>query len=228
MTRPGVRLTSIEAPSEDHTLRLVSTDEILWLDERYTRKPLIAVRHGREFDLTLRTQTQFLTNGESLTVLSWLVDASISPVLGFLTFLMSRKNSLVTVYDVSRDTENLVHMHGSPYALPSIIRPDNPHLGFAFYQQPTLVGTKHISFFQLSERGSVSLLNLDHVFTDTVCEDISAIAPRRANWTPEVQALGEVADATDADQGPLAGRAHSVVNLQPAYHSKDFFLLSFS
>lgn len=224
MTQPGVRLTSIEAPSEDHTLRLVSTDEILWLDERYTRKPLISVRHGREFDLTLRIQTHFLTNGESCMILCCVVSVSIQLVLGFLTFLMSRKNSLVTVYDVSRDTENLVHMHGSPYALPSIIRPDSPHLGFAFYQQPTLVGTKHISLFQLSERGSVSLLNLNHVFTDTISKDISAIAPRRANWAPEVQALGEVADATHADQGPLAGRAHSVVNMQPAYHSRDPFL----
>ncbi len=137
---------------------------------------------------------------------------------------MSRKNSLVTVYDVSRDTENLVHMHGSPYALPSIVHPDGPHLGFAFYQQPTLVGTKHIGLFQLSERGSVSHLNLDHVFTDTA---ISATGPRRADWTPEVKALGETADATHVDQGPLAGRVHSVVNMQPAYHSEYRLLFPF-
>ncbi|KAI1794593.1 hypothetical protein LXA43DRAFT_995724 [Ganoderma leucocontextum] len=199
VTKPGVALTSIEAPNEDHTLRLVSTDQILWLDERYTRKPLLAVKHSREFDLTLRTQTHVLTNG-------------------FLTFLTSRKNSLVTVYDVSRDTENLVHMHGPPYALPSIVRPDGPHLGFAFYQQPTLVGTKHISLFQLSERGSVSLLNLDHVSADMASREISTTVPRRAHWTPEVQALGEAADAKHVDQGPLAGRAHGVVNMQLAYH----------
>ncbi|PIL24214.1 hypothetical protein GSI_13967 [Ganoderma sinense ZZ0214-1] len=63
VTKPGVRLTSVEPPSEDHTLRLVSTDEIIWLDERFTRKPLLAVRHSRDFDLTLRTRTHILTNG---------------------------------------------------------------------------------------------------------------------------------------------------------------------
>lgn len=140
---------------------------------------------------------------------------------------MSRKNSLVTVYDVSRDTENLVHMHGSPYALPSAVHPDGPHFGFAFYQQPTLVGTKHISLFQLSERGSVSLLNLDHVFTDIASREMSPAAPRRTDGTPEIQALGEAADSTHSDQGPLAGRAHIVVNMQPAYHSKHRFLFAF-
>ena len=139
---------------------------------------------------------------------------------------MSRKNSLVTIYDMSRDSENLVHMHGPSYALPPIVQPDGPHLGFAFYQQPTLVGTKHISLFQLSERGSVSLLNLDHVFTDTTSQEISITTSRRASWPPEVQALGEAADASSVDQGPLSGRAHNVVNLQPVYRSEDRLSLS--
>ncbi|TBU65578.1 hypothetical protein BD310DRAFT_864379 [Dichomitus squalens] len=196
--RPGVKLTSIEMPSdEDHMVRLASTDEILWLDERYMQRPLFAVKHGREFDLTLRTQTHDLTH---------------SP----LTFLTSRRNSLVTVYDVSRDSENLVHMYGSPYALPPLVRPDGPHSGFAFYQQPSLVGSKHISLLQLSERGGLSLLNLDHISADATPPETS-IEHRRYQWTPEVHQLGKEADAKRIGGGPLAGRVHSVVDMRPAY-----------
>ena len=61
---PGVRLTSIESGGEDHMARLVSTDELLWIDDRSARKPLLAVKHGREFDLTLRSHTHVLTSSE--------------------------------------------------------------------------------------------------------------------------------------------------------------------
>ncbi|KAI0372898.1 hypothetical protein BV20DRAFT_990286 [Pilatotrama ljubarskyi] len=197
VARPDVVLTSVESLSDDHLIRLVSSEEILWLDERNTKKPLLSVKHGREIDITLRAQTHVMIS---------------SP----LTFLTSRRNSLITVYDVSRGSDNLVHLYDAPYALPPALRPDGPHLGYAFFQQATLSGSKSMSIFQLSERGSISLLNLQRLSKD-VAQETPNSARRRVDWPPDVLKLKEDADAARSDLGPLAGKAHSIVDLQPAY-----------
>ncbi|KAI0333487.1 hypothetical protein GY45DRAFT_1296833 [Cubamyces sp. BRFM 1775] len=198
LTRPQAVFTSIESLSDDRIIRLVSTDEILWLDERNTRKPLLAVKHGRNHDTTLQSFTRVMIS---------------SPV----TFLTSRGNSLVTVYDVSRGNDNLVYLHDAPYSLPPVIRPDGAHLGHAFFQQPTALGSKYLSVFQLSGRGSVSLLNFQAVSGDSAAKDTASQDGLRTEWPPEVKKLGDDADAARPDLGHLAGRAHMVVDLQPAY-----------
>ena len=53
-------LTAVKGPYKDHLIRLCSTKEILWLDSRFTRSPLLGYRHGRAFDRTLETRTVFL------------------------------------------------------------------------------------------------------------------------------------------------------------------------
>lgn len=196
---------------------LVSTDEILWLDERNTRRPLLAMKHGRDFDTTLHSETRLLTEGVYHPAFSY-SSVFLTVCTGPVTFLTSRRNSLITVYDVARGsdlTDKHLYMYGDPYALPPIIRPDGSHLGYAFFQQPTLTGSKHLSILQLSQRGSVSLLNLDHVPADTNPGQ-STGAPLRAEWSPEVKQLSEAADARTV-RGPLAERAHSIVDLGPLY-----------
>ncbi|KAI0636734.1 hypothetical protein C8Q77DRAFT_1094359 [Trametes polyzona] len=197
VAQPEVVLTSIENSSDDNIIRLVSSREILWIDGRNTRKPLLSIKHGRDFDTTLSTTTH--------TMIS-------SPV----TFLTSRRNSLITVYDVSRGSDSLVHIHNAPYALPPILRPDGAHSGYAFFQQPTLQGSKQLSIFQLSERGSMSLLNLQWLSREAVPET-AAQPPRRAEWSPEVKKLRDDAEVSRPDLGTLAARTHSIVDLQPAY-----------
>ncbi|KAI0780690.1 hypothetical protein BD413DRAFT_702681 [Trametes elegans] len=196
-TRPADILTSIECSTDDNIVRLVSSQEILWLDQRNSRKPLLAIKHGRDFDTTLRGHTR--------------------PMIGSpLTFLTSRRNSLVTVYDVSGSSDNLIHLHDNPSALPPILRPDGPHLGYALFQPPTLAGLKHVTIFQLSERGGLSMLNLDRASTHA--QESSATSRVRMEWSPDVRKLGEDANADQPDMGPLATRAHSTVDLRPAYH----------
>ncbi|KAI0748606.1 hypothetical protein C8Q80DRAFT_1219698 [Daedaleopsis nitida] len=197
--RPGTKIVSIDGSGKDQTIRLVSTEEIVWLDERYNRRPVLAIKHGREYDTTLRCQTLVMTNAYSL---------SVEP----LTFLASRRNSLVTVYDVSRgrdSTDKLVHSYGTPYALPPVLWPDAPHLGHAFFQQPTLSGLKHLSVFQMSPRGGVSLLNFNHLPADSP-HKLSADASRRAAWSPAVEKLADEANVMRSDQGLLAQRAHHI------------------
>ncbi|KAI9057898.1 hypothetical protein FKP32DRAFT_1597859 [Trametes sanguinea] len=195
--QPDDVLTSVESLGEDRMIRLVSSDEIIWIDERNSRRPLLAVKHGRAFDTTLRSFTR--------TMIS-------SP----LTFLTSRRNALVTVYDVSRASDNLVYMHEPPRALSPGLHPDGPHLGYAFYQQPTPAGSKHVSIFQLSDRGGLSLLNLHRVPNDTVPETPTA-RRARGDWPEAVKKLRDDAEAARPDLGPVAGKAHIIVDLEPAY-----------
>ncbi len=109
-------------------------------------------------------------------------------------------------------------MRSAPFALPPIVKPDGAHGGYVL-QPHALFGSKHLSVFQLSERGSVSVLHLDHSSVDATPEDASE-HPRHTQWPAGVQELARKADTMRADQGSLAERAHSMTDLQPVYHSK--------
>lgn len=61
--RPGEVLTAIESGHADHMVRLTSTTEIIWVDDRVPRKPLLGYKHGRQFDRTLETHTILLNDG---------------------------------------------------------------------------------------------------------------------------------------------------------------------
>ncbi|KAH9945903.1 uncharacterized protein BXZ73DRAFT_37424 [Epithele typhae] len=189
----GVSLVSADTGNEDKVIRLVSTQEILWLDARNIRKPLLAIKHGREYDQTLQAHTYVLTNAS-------------------LTFLTSRRNSLVTVYDVTRE-QNLVHSSGYPYALPSAAAADGPHLGHTFFQDPSLAGSKQISLFQLSAGGGLSVFDLDHLSRDDYYEPYLVETPEE--WPPHVESLAQTAKPNDS--GPLAGRVYSIADMSHAY-----------
>ncbi|KAJ7937366.1 hypothetical protein B0H13DRAFT_1945582 [Mycena leptocephala] len=64
-------------------LRLCTTNQVIWIDRRNTVKPLLAFKHGRTFDRSLEAKTIAIENGH-------------------LTTLTSRKNGLLTIYDISR------------------------------------------------------------------------------------------------------------------------------
>jgi len=56
----GDVITSVEGQQTDNLVRLCSTTEVLWIDGRFTRSPLLAYKHGRSFDRTLETRTVLL------------------------------------------------------------------------------------------------------------------------------------------------------------------------
>ena len=62
--QPGPKFTAAAADDDDHILRLVSTGEILWFDDRNTRRPLLGIKHGRNYDVTLRSHTYQLSDGK--------------------------------------------------------------------------------------------------------------------------------------------------------------------
>ena len=60
LQRHGDVITSVEGQQTDNLVRLCSTTEVLWIDGRFTRSPLLAYKHGRSFDRTLETRTVLL------------------------------------------------------------------------------------------------------------------------------------------------------------------------
>ena len=46
-------LTSIGYNPDDRLLRLVTTNELIWFDSRLQTRPILALKHGREYDRTL-------------------------------------------------------------------------------------------------------------------------------------------------------------------------------
>ena len=122
---------------------------------------------------------------------------------------------MITIYDVSSRHDRLVRMCGTPYTLPPIVRPDGPHLGYAFYQPLTLAGDKSLSIYQMSSRGSISLMNLDHRPADTVQEIVhSTSSLDRAAYPQDGQGLANV---MQEDLGSHAARTFKEVDLGLAY-----------
>ena len=46
-------LTSLEFDLDNGLSRLVTTSEVIWVDSRFHRRPVLAWKHEREYDRTL-------------------------------------------------------------------------------------------------------------------------------------------------------------------------------
>ncbi|KZT09664.1 uncharacterized protein LAESUDRAFT_695395 [Laetiporus sulphureus 93-53] len=196
--RPSELLTAIEHFQEDRMIRLVSTNEIMWIDQRNTKRPVLGIKHGRESERTLRPQTQ---------------NVGGVPI----TFLTSRQNGLVTVYDVSRSTDNLVHLHAPAYPLPSMHTLGRRNLGHSFLHHPSDDNEENVSILRLTDVGSIQLLELN-----MAKGGVSRDAARLPRQSPERSADFNALRARMRDSlpklGPLDWRMFIQKDLQIVYN----------
>ena len=61
----GSLFTHAQGSQADGIITAVTTQELLWFDQRYMEKPLMAVKHAREFDKTLEARTYVISQGQS-------------------------------------------------------------------------------------------------------------------------------------------------------------------
>lgn len=54
----------------DYISRITTTSDVIWLDDRFRRRPLLSFKHYRSFDRTLRVLTANLSGGMSLSCLT--------------------------------------------------------------------------------------------------------------------------------------------------------------
>lgn len=128
-------ITSIEHIHGERLLRMSTTKSVLFLDDRFPGQPVLAYHHNRVFDRTLRT-----------TTVPWFG----SPV----TLLSSRKNGLVTLYDIG-DSEGLVTSRHEARSLPPISNSSLPHDGLLFFPHARQTAREALHAIQLSDNGSL-------------------------------------------------------------------------
>ena len=195
-------ITSAELPLNGQLSNAVTTEGIYWLDERYPGEPILGIKHYRDFDRTLEARTAVLRSGAK---------ADSQP----LTFLTSRRTGLVSVYDVSRGEDDLVHMNAPSHCLPRITpRGGFPITGWNLFQHP-LMDPSHVDVLHLSLRGDINRLHAQ-LHTDDDVDQSASYRNQGFIWNDEVKELASAnSDVTDSNR--FAVRESSTVNLGPAY-----------
>lgn len=180
----------------------MTTEGIYWFDERHPGKPVLGIKHYRYLDRTLEARSVLLQSG---------AEGDSQPV----TFLTSRRTGLVSVYDVSRGKDDLVHMNAPSHCL-SCITPHGglPVTSWNLFQHP-LMDPSHVDVLQLSSRGDINRLHAQLHLEDDV-DPYAWDGAQGFIWTDEVQELANAnLDLIGSDR--LTARESSMVNLGPAY-----------
>jgi hypothetical protein len=129
-----------------------------------------------------------------------------------ITFLTSRQNGLVNVYDVSRTADQLVHVHNPPYALPSSLGFHGRHRGFAYFRDPIHFDEPCVNFFQLGLSGDVH--------TRRYCpSEGSTKHSLVVEWSGEVTRLNSKASSLQPTLTLASLRESTQVDLHLAYKS---------
>lgn len=61
---PGTVFTYVEGVRVDNMIRVASTEEITWIDQRFPLRPVLGVKHCRQWDRTLRIQSLMIGQGK--------------------------------------------------------------------------------------------------------------------------------------------------------------------
>ncbi|PFH54274.1 hypothetical protein AMATHDRAFT_53159 [Amanita thiersii Skay4041] len=182
--------TSLEDEDSNDVFRFCTTNQILWIDKRSPMKPLLGFKHGRKFDRTLRTQTISLEHS--------------------LTFLTSRRNSLITSYDVSRTKGSPIYVNSPPYSPPMLLSSTLRNSGHLFFRHPCDVCETRATLFRLSEQGSIQCI-------DVFAPQNNQNALTRVDWSEAVKALDAKSQSLRVDVGLLGARDRSIVDFSSAY-----------
>ena len=180
----------------------MTTEGIYWLDERYPGKPVLGIKHYRAFDRSLEGRTALL-RGEP--------EVDNRP----LTFLTSRKTGLVSVYDVSRGEDDLVHMNAPPRCLPCVTPHGGlPIFGWNLFQHP-LMDPSHVDVLHLSSRGDINRLHAQ-LRLDGDTDPSASGRSQGFIWNDDVKELAN-SDLGVTGSDRLTARESSTVDLGSAY-----------
>ncbi|KAJ3993910.1 hypothetical protein F5050DRAFT_1904426 [Lentinula boryana] len=181
-TSTNEKFTGIEDSGDNFLVSLASTERILWLDRRFPGRPLLGIKHRRNYDRTLAVHTVTIRGSHHL-------------------LMTSRKNRLITIYDVSRSNEQLLHIDNAPYSF-SIDTRESRFAGDAYMN----VENQH-KLFRISERGRLTCVDLMQSNSDS--NPTTSVASSQYSPCDSPEML--------PDLGPLGAREFSQTNLRPAY-----------
>ena len=130
-----------------------------------------------------------------------------------LTFLTSRYNGLINVYDISYGEGNLVHLHTPPYALPPVPIVGSARVGCAWLRYPD--EEYKACFMQLSDRGSLHRMDVNLVSADEEPPDCHTDSGYE--WSTAVERLEMENENVQEDPGPTGERGYEETDLVDAY-----------
>ncbi|KAI0030758.1 hypothetical protein K488DRAFT_53551 [Vararia minispora EC-137] len=194
---PKEIFTSVANGQKDSLIRLVTTSEVLWFDERYSRRPVLAYKHHREYDRGLQVSV---------------VDVDESP----LTILNSRKNGLLSIYDIHKEATDLVRARSLPQSL-VLPSPYEEHLGLYFIEPPPGCSFSRIPLLRLSSRGSISQTTFS---IESLADSGASIAPPScivAQWDSAVKEIHKMSKSLHPNLGSFGQRDHHTADLRPLY-----------
>ena len=183
----------------------MTTEGIYWFDGRHPGKPVLGIKHHRDFDRTLEAHTALLQSD---------IEADSQPV----TFLTSKKTGLVSVYDVSRGEDDLVHMNAPSRCLPCVTPYGGlPVASWNIFQHP-LMDPSHVDVLHLSSRGDINRLNAQ-LHSDGDIDSSAWDRTQSFMWNDELRELASAnLEVTGSDR--LTARKSLTVNLGPAYQGR--------
>lgn len=109
----------------------------------------MSVRHYRQFDRYLSTTTFGKTS----------------------TFLTSRRNNLISVYDVTQSSDQLLHIRGEPFGVVPPF-PSSECVGQTFIQSPFAAEDAHAIVLKLSSRGAISGCSISEALQSELGVDV--------------------------------------------------------
>ncbi|KAL5532659.1 hypothetical protein ACEPAF_4433 [Sanghuangporus sanghuang] len=193
-------ITSLCPTQLEHLLCASTTGQVIWIDERYPKQPLLGWRHHRAFDRTLNLRTIEFENTS-------------------LAFLCSSKNNHVTAISVAKLQDTLLQCEMPPRALPPLS--DSPlTTGRVLIRHP---GSPSDSFslLELSERGSLHHQGLRYT------TDASIVSPGREfvkdrfdfRWSNDVYELERQEKDLKPDYGNLEEREVARLDMSGLYEA---------
>ncbi|KAJ6510161.1 hypothetical protein C8R47DRAFT_784787 [Mycena vitilis] len=180
-------LTSVEDYQADQMLRLCSTSQVIWIDRRNAGKPLFAFKHGRSFDRSLEVKSIAIGNGH-------------------LTMLSSRKNGLLTIYDVARSAGTMAGLQTSPYCLTTSVG-GGIQKGHNILRHPSEQASSPVTFFRLSEAGSMNAFQLS----------LGDVGEPSFDWSDDVKRLHALSPLLREEISLLGSPDPETVDMSPAY-----------
>lgn len=127
------------------------------------------------------------------------------------TFLTTKRNNLVSIYDASKGGDGLFHVQSSPRGgfFPSEFL---PCLGETIISSPFEQDLTNLVHLRLSEQGGIVAQHINSAGTSEEFE-------LRTGFSDEMKELERREVQLKADMGPLGLREYAEVNMAPAYNS---------
>ena len=200
--------TSVENERDDWLVRACSTSQLLWFDRRSPGRTVLGYSHGRQRDRTLQVKTLDMRECKLLVFFGESIPIIYASSAGTLTFLSSKKNSMITVYDVSRNNTDLINVLSPPHTL-SRSSSSEGSIGEAYLNLPDDTCDQDVCIYRLSERGSINQYALGW-------SDEKEFPKPKAAWTEELTEL-ERASHQPRISGDFHTQENSEVNLWPIY-----------